>query len=198
MQVNESKAEPGRAREHSRAVAARQTRGARQSREGLSQAKQGNAREQGKATQSKGSQQHTHTTASRAQATPLPCGAARAREGVGDERHRLNAQGGSQGLPPRGPGATGELVRGRWPAHAKNSGFRRLKGLFEGPQPLFGLEIVTPPKHEMPPNFPRACFGLLNIDTAQLCFPVGNCLPGPPGNPHLQAIIHWDRGIWGI
>ena len=62
MQVNESKAEPGRAREHSRAVAARQARGARQSRERLSKAKQGNAREQGKATQSKGSQQHTHNS----------------------------------------------------------------------------------------------------------------------------------------
>ena len=82
MQVNESKAEPGRAREHSRAVAARQARGARQSREGLSKAKQGNAREQGKATQSKGSQQHTHTQQLRVRRPP-PSRAARPAHGRG-------------------------------------------------------------------------------------------------------------------
>ena len=39
----------------------------------------------------------------KAQATPSRACAARAREGVGESRHRLNVQGGPQGLPPPWP-----------------------------------------------------------------------------------------------
>ena len=65
-------------------------------------------------------------------------------EGLGDQI-RLNAQGGSQGLPPwwRPFGAPpGELVRGRDPWHRGNSAFSTLKGLLRVPHPLSPFECA--------------------------------------------------------